>query len=168
MLMLLHLDAATQIFPLHQRDRHLDGDNIQPHAVHTEQGGSPVLQGPLCAGKDPCGADNSTHALAQWLSDRTSCTWALNTRAHLSFLPIIYSLILQNPILLKSQVLAAKIIMKLQINDSNFKLSSTWPSLIFRKSLKNGIKGEKDILKNQNYGYIEDVRAFFSQCCTTC
>lgn len=33
---------------------------------------------------------------------------------------------------------------------------------------KNGIKGEKDILKDQNYGYIEDVRAFFSQCCTTC
>lgn len=61
-----------------------------------------------------------------------------------SFLPIIYSLTLQNPMLLKPLVLAAKIIMKLQINGSNFKLSSKRPSLIFRKSLKNGIKGEKE------------------------
>lgn len=127
-----------------------------------------AAQEPPCAGKAPCSADNSTHALAQWLSYRTSCTWALNVRAHISFLPIIYSLTLQNPLLLKSQVLAAKIIMKLQINGSNFKLSSKWPSLIFRKSLKNGIKGEREILKNQNYSYTEDARAFFSQCCTTC
>lgn len=48
-----------------------------------------AAQEPPCAGKAPCSADHSTHTLAQWLSDRTSCTWALNARAHFcpSFIP---------------------------------------------------------------------------------
>lgn len=50
----------------------------------------------------------------------------LNTRPRISFAPIIYSPTQQNALLLRSQMLAAKISKAVQINDWDFKMSSKY------------------------------------------
>lgn len=161
MLTLFHLGTATQIFQLQQDDRHLDGDETTSLQYLLSSAASPRLwelqstweahsrAAEQCSGVNPVGfrRTSCTQSYPCW-------TWVLVFHFSPSFTPS-----LQDSSLVRSQMLAAKITVMLQMTkglQTLQQLVEVTSILFCRKSLKNGLMGERDILRNPNYGCTEN------------